>query len=72
MAASGPLQIGFKQALPGRAPQSLSIALDSHLVHALVHMLEKGMGTALWLDAPQAADGKPLSPTAAPRPRYVN
>jgi hypothetical protein len=71
IANQGQVQIGFTQALPGQKPQSLSISLDGNLMHALVHMLEKGAATALWFEEPKTAPAKP-EPQPDQRPRYVN
>jgi hypothetical protein len=69
--SNGPVEMGFKQTLPGQAAQSLSLSLDGGLMHALVHMLEKGMTTALWLSETTATQAKPEQ-MAPQRPRYVN
>ncbi len=76
----GQVHIGFKELLPESGgpqqptPRTLGINLEPQLLHALVHLLEQGIGTAQWLDNTTATPKAPApnESAVALKPRYLN
>lgn len=71
--ANGQLRIACAEKLPGGAPRAFQLGLTQHLIHALMHLLERAVQQSLWRElagAPaQAAQRRDPPPD---KPTYLN
>ena len=70
----GQLQLQLAEQLAhGAPPRSCQMNLSTHLVHGLMHLLEKSLRRSEWLGAQDAASSSEASASDAPlRPKYLN